>query len=46
MIKVRLVHIYNIIKLNSLPDKEILDWSELKAFADDKMKVTKTLDFV
>ena len=26
--------------LNSLPNDKILDWSELKAFAEDKMNVT------
>ena len=31
---------------NSLPIGEILDWSKLKAFADDKINVTKELKFV
>ena len=31
---------------NSLPDDDILDWSKLKAFADDKIKVTENLKFV
>ena len=26
--------------LNSIPDDKILDWSKLKAFADDKINVT------
>ena len=29
--------------LNSLPSDKILDWSKLKAFADDKLNVAKTL---
>ena len=31
---------------NPLPDDRILDWSKLKAFADDKLNVTKMLIFV
>ena len=31
---------------NSLPDDRILDWSKLKAFADDNINVTKKLKFV
>ena len=31
---------------NSLPHEKILDWSKLKAFADDKIKVTEKLKFV
>ena len=31
---------------NSLPDDEILDWSKLKAFADDKIVVAEKLKFV
>ena len=31
---------------NSLPNDKILDWSKFKAFADDKMNVTKELKFV
>ena len=31
---------------NSLPNNIFLDWSKLKAFADDKMKVTKKMKFV
>ena len=32
--------------INSLPDDQVLDWSNLKAFADDKLKVTEKLKFV
>ena len=32
--------------LNSLPNNKILDCSNLKAFADDKMKVLKMITFV
>ena len=31
---------------NSLPNDRILDWSKLKAFADDKINVTEKLKFV
>ena len=31
---------------NSLPNDNILDWSKLKAFADNKIKVLKTMIFV
>ena len=30
----------------SLPNDKILDWSRLKAFADDKIYVTEKLNFV
>ena len=30
---------------NSLPLKKVLDWSKFKAFADDKINVTKKLNF-
>ena len=29
--------------VNSLPNDKILDWSNLKAFADDKVDMTKKL---
>ena len=29
------------IELDSLPNDKILDWSKLKAFADDKINVTE-----
>ena len=29
------------VRINSLPNNKILDWSKLKAFADDKIKLTK-----
>ena len=32
--------------LNSLPNDKILDWSKLKALADDKINVTYKLKFV
>ena len=32
--------------VNSLPKKEILDWSRLKAFADDKINMAEKLNFV
>ena len=31
---------------NSLPNNKILDWSKLKAYADDKINVTEKLKFV
>ena len=31
---------------NPLPNNIILDWSELKAFVDDKINVTEKLKFV
>ena len=31
---------------NSLPKYKFLDWSKLKAFADDKINVTEKLIFV
>ena len=31
---------------NSLPNDKILDWSNLKAFADNKIKVTEKLKIV
>ena len=34
------------VSLNSLPNNKILDWSKLKAFADDKINVTENLKFV
>ena len=32
--------------LDSLPNDKMLDWSILKAFAEDKLNVTKELTFV
>ena len=32
--------------VNLLQNNEVFDWSELKAFADDKMNVTEKLKFV
>ena len=32
--------------MNSLPKDKLFDWSKLKAFADDKINVTKELKFV
>ena len=31
---------------NLLPDKKILDWSKLKAFADDKINVDEVRNLV
>ena len=31
---------------NSLPNNNILDWTKLKAFADDKLNLTKNLKLV
>ena len=33
-------------KVNSLPNDKILDWSKLKAFADDEINVINKLKFV
>ena len=32
--------------LNYLPDDKSLDWSKLKAFADDKFKLAQMMNFV
>ena len=32
--------------LNSLPNKNILDWTKLKAFADNKLDVAKIINSV
>ena len=32
--------------VNSSPNDKILDWSKLKAFADDKIKLAKMMIFV
>ena len=32
--------------VHSLPNEKILDWSKLKAFADDKLNLTEKLIFV
>ena len=32
--------------INFLPDYKIVDWSKLKAFADDNLKVAKAVVFV
>ena len=32
--------------VNSLPNDKILDWSKMKAFADDKIDVTDKLKFL
>ena len=32
--------------INSLPNNKILDWSKLKAFADNKINLTKKSKFV
>ena len=33
-------------RLNSLPNNKILDWSKLKAFADNKIKILKIMIIV
>ena len=33
-------------QFNSLPNDKLLDWSKLKAFADDKINVIEKLKFV
>ena len=38
--------ISNFLRLNPLLKDTILDWSKLKAFADDKINVTKKFNFV
>ena len=35
-----------LLSVNSLPNDKILDWSNLKAFADDQINVTQELKFV
>ena len=32
--------------INSLPNDKILDWSKLKAFADDKFNIVKIMEIV
>ena len=39
-------HFLELLKVNSLPNDTIVDWSKLKAFADDKISVTEKLNFV
>ena len=34
------------LSVNSLPNDKILDWSKLKAFADDLIRVMENLKFV
>ena len=36
----------NVLFHNSLPNDKILDWSKLKVFADNKIKVLKMMIFV
>ena len=33
-------------RVNSLLKNKFLDWSKLKAFADDKVKATQMMEFV
>ena len=35
-----------IFNFNLLPNNKFLDWSKLKAFADEKFNITQTLKFV
>ena len=34
------------IRIHSLPDNEMLDWTKLKAFADGKSNVAKLMNFL
>ena len=43
MVIIMTLRIGNGAVLNPLPDNKILDWSKLKAFADDKLNVTKII---
>ena len=36
----------NRIRINSLPNSNFLDWSKLKAFAEDKLNLAEKLKFV
>ena len=36
----------NLIQINFLPNDKILDWSKMKPFADDKIRVLKVIIFV
>ena len=36
---------FGLVHINPLPNDNFLDWSNLKAFADDKTKVTETQKF-
>ena len=38
--------LYNFVTINLLPNHKFLDWSKLKAFADDKINVAARLKFV
>ena len=35
------IHIFCTTRINPLPDDKTLDWSKLKAFAEDKIKVNE-----
>ena len=37
--------VLTILRVNSLPNDKVLDWSKLKAFADDKINVTVNSKF-
>ena len=37
---------HKLMQINSLPNDKILGWSNLKEFADDKIRVTENLKFV
>ena len=43
--KMSIMHYLMQLQVNSLPNNKILDWSKLKAFADDKIMVTEKLKF-
>ena len=40
------MHFFFCKSFNPLPDNKILDWSKLKAFADDKLNVTQNIKVV
>ena len=48
MASIKLFQIENLCtqQVNSLPNNKILDWSNLKAFADDKMNLNEKLKVV
>ena len=41
-----LVNVAPFYLFNPLPDDKILDWSKLKAFADDKLNLAEKLKFI
>ena len=43
---IRLKHFFFCQRVNSLPNENFLDWSKLKALADNKIKLAEKLRFV